>query len=295
MNFVPVIPEEQALKVLVANGGPAAIIGDNERPLVTKPFTAKLIQPGHINSADAETKAKLKDHIAKFYIEGLDEAYSTLRLMPINMISRSRRLWGEFSTNQDKSLLCYSMDGENPSPNVAQPMCDKCGEFKMGSKGEYFVSDCEKAQWKDGQKPECAELIRVAFLELEYLVPIEMQFKGTQLSAWYKFRRDYETAWNRARLKGENINDFVINMTAANEGTWASMALNFVNAADENPAQYVPLIDYYWKELFEPQRRAEEEALKNQMQDDITEDPSSVVDLNTEDMEDAGEEFSLDD
>lgn len=298
----PSVPD--VMEVQQTSEGPSALIAGEEYPLMEEVLFLEVIHSGHLENK--ERRAELKPHVGKFYSAAMEESMETLRLLPIAVTSRGRRLWPPYDS-EDKDLLCYSIDGENPASKMqALPPAPKCGEFKDGARGPYFVAECPKAKWpEDGQKgkPECAEIFKVAFLDVDRLFPLEIQFKGKQISAWNQFMRSYRTKKTAARIKRENINDYVIVATTDIEGTYTSVNFKFENAKDEQPSKYAPLINWYWENIFQPRKQAEEDQLAEQQAASAGDfDMNSTDEANAEGSgsddamapdDNAGEDFSL--
>lgn len=279
--------------------GLVTLIDGQEFPLMEEVLFLEVIHSGHLENK--ERKEELKPHVGRFYSKDLGESMETLRLLPIAVTSRGRRLWPPYDS-AEKDLICYSVDGEYPSQKMqALPVSPKCGEFKEGNKGPYFAAECPKATWGDnGEKPECAELFKVAFLDVDRLFPLEIQFKGKQISAWNQFMRSYRTKKTAARIKRENINDYVIVATTDIEGSYTSVDFRFESAKDEKPSRYAPLIQWYLNNLFLPRKQAEEDALAKQQAatagdfDINAEDSAPMAEGDAEAPAEAGENFSMD-
>lgn len=267
LAFVGGTDEKNNQVAVVENeDGPSIDLAGEVYPLMDVIFHAQIVQPGHLKNA--ESKGLFKGHVGEFYLTEMEEFYPELRLLPIVVTSRMRRMWGEFSTD-DTELLCYSADGENPALSVTAPYAEKCGTYIDIGGTPSFKPECPKAKWVNGQKPECAEVMKVGFLDIDNLLPLEIQFKGTQISAWNKFKKSYKLKKNVARRKGESINDYVIRMSLENEGTYVSLNMDFVYAKDDNPSKYIPMAQWYYENLFQPameaQRLKQEQMAKEAM------------------------------
>jgi hypothetical protein len=128
-------------------------------------------------------------------------------------------------------------------------------------KGEpKFTAECPKAQWgEDKTPPECGEIIVVAFLDITFAIPVVMTFKGTGIPAYNSLRVQYRNkeltmkALARAKNNTRSMNDFMVKFTIKDEGNYVKPECRIINATDENPGQYTPLIYYYYENLVVPE------------------------------------------
>ena len=233
--------------------GPITVIDGKTVPVIDSVFDVQVVQPGSIK----ENK-ELKPHLGKFYFPDLEDSKEILMLLPLKELSPGRRLYPPFDSGV-KDLLCYSTNGETPSAKVEAPICERCGDFVQ--KGDFvkFEPICPKAAWIDGKKPECSEVKRAAFYDIETGMPIRLQFSGTGISAWNQFQKEYRKHRNLVRLQGKNLADFVLKVTLDNEGTYYRYVFKFEEAPDLKPALYRGLMEWYIDNLFTRQEVQEEQ------------------------------------
>jgi len=248
---VPTITEE----------GPMMVINNEEIPVFDAILEVSPVQPGHVKKDKSLAK-----HIAEFNHIDLKEFSEKLRLLPIAEGRRGRQLFSEYDDGNNE-LLCYSVDGIKPSPKVESPMCEVCANVVEGKNGvPYYEPVCEQASWENG-KPECGDYLWVIFFDMDLKIPIKIRFKGIMLSAWNKFKRDYNKYKNIARLKRQSIYDYIIEATLENEGNYCSLNLELVESKENAPKEYVPLMAWYLENLVKTDMAKAEESEKENSQE----------------------------
>jgi hypothetical protein len=113
-----------------------------------------------------------------------------------------------------------------------------------------FEPVCPKAVWTDGKKPECGDVKRAAFFDIETNMPLRMQFSGMGISAWNQFQKEYRKHKNLVRLQGKNLADYVLKLTLDDKGTYFVLIFKFEEATTLNPAAYRGLMEWYVDNLF---------------------------------------------
>lgn len=228
------------------DGETMAVIDGVEYPLVDKPFDLKIIQPGHVSKDKS-----LAPYVGKVKIEGMDEYRDTLKLLPITVVSRGRRMFSLYDPNStDNSLICYSVNGVVPSEKVLAPMSTNCCRL-VDRKGQSIrQATCPQAVWEDGKKPACSEVLTVAFLDLEWAEPVTLQLRGTGMGAWSALSREYATIRNVARLKRTSMRNYYIVLTCDNKGTYVTPKFQVLDGTAENLSKFQPLVLHYLSTMF---------------------------------------------
>ena len=243
-----------------------------------------LIQPGSV-----QKNQELAPHVGKFRIEELDTSRDKLRLLPIAVLARGRSLRPPYDPDSDNAPICKSSNGLTPAESVDSPISEECGRWVQKNGREYFQPLCPKAEWVDSKKPECSEWVMVAFYDLEMQCPICMMFRGTSISAWNTFCKAYSKQKYIARLKKQSVQDFVIEVSTKNKGTYYLMDFKFHEDKDVNSAAYAPLLAYYQSKLVYTPQDEDEGA------DSDASETSRVesVDLGDDDDNEEGEAISI--
>jgi hypothetical protein len=241
------------VKIETDESGPIAIIGEKTIPVIDSVFDVQVVQPGSIKQ-----NKDLKPHLGKFYFKDLETSKDVLLLLPLKELTPGRRLYPPFDSGE-KDLLCYSVNGETPSAKVEAPISERCGSFVQKGDVVRFEPHCPKAVWEDGKKPECSELKRAAFYDIETNMPLRMSFSGTGISAWNNFQKEYRKHKNIVRLQGKNLADYVLKVTLENEGTYYRLVFKFEEAPALHPALYRGLMEWYVDNLFTRQDQQQDE------------------------------------
>lgn len=243
--------------------GAVAHLADGEEiPLLDMSFELKIVQPGHITNND-----KLSDCSGKILVildknNPTEDVATTMNLMPITIVSYGFRYFAEYDSkdkNSTASLLCYSNDGILPSTKTVTQYNDVCARVVLRN-GEYQREIvCPNAMWIDNAKPKCREQVTLGFFDLERKIPVYLQLHGSALGAWNELQRSYRQMRNVARLKRKSINDYIIQLSVQNKGTYVIPQFKIVEPAPElgKPSDYLPVCKYYFEKVFN--RRTEEE------------------------------------
>lgn len=230
---------------LDADGWQIARIGEERFPIMSTDFSLILIQTKHITRDKTHAS-----HYGEFFIEGLQEYASELRLLPMSILHQGMRYFAEYeSGDEGQNLLCYSTDGVTPSPRIPAPQSPVCSEVVMRAGRPYRAFVCPHAIWQGENKPRCRNEATVAFLDLERKIPLRFQLKGLAMSAWNALRREYSRACNVAKLRGLSIADFSIRLSTEEKGEF--MVPVFTMRHDEaQPSRYQPLLRLYLDLLY---------------------------------------------
>jgi len=259
------------IEVIEGDNGDIVLIGTTEVPVVDTMFEIQLIQPGHIKENKAlkgkaghwwigitPEKKKGEPVSVDEFTENTIAFAETVRLLPIAPISRGRTLFPPYDSG-DRTLMCYSRDGMVPSTKVISPFAAKCAQIT--DKGRYEPL-CTKAIWVDGQKPECSDQITMAFYDLDRKIPVLMKLSGTGISAWNKFLKALKKQRNIARIKGKRVEDFILVVSSDTKGTYELPVFTYVEATEDNPRDYIPLLKWYETTLLTKYAGKEEEIVE---------------------------------
>lgn len=237
-QFLPV--NIKPAEIFEGDNGPLTLVSGNEVIVVDTIFDVRLVQPGHVKK-----NKELKNYIGQFYYPDLELSVEKLRLLPISIIGRGRRLYPPYDSG-DNQLLCYSHDGLVPAGKVESPFSDRCA--MITEKGRYEAL-CEKAKWIGGTPPDCGDQLSLALYDIDKKLPIRMQLSGTGISAWNKFNKELKKQRNIARIKGKKVADHILEVTGELEGTYCRPIFSYVEAPDENPGAYAPLLEWYLRNV----------------------------------------------
>lgn len=262
--------------------GALFVVGDEKVPVLDTLLDVNIVQPGSVKQNKA-----LAPHVGKFLYPDLEESFATLSLLPIKIMYRGRRLFPPFGEG-DGELICSSNDGETPSDRILSPVAEECGRFVEKGGKLRFEPTCEQAKWsEDGKtRPACGEVITVAFYDLSLKAPIRLQFRGTGISAWNAFLREFNKYKNIARLKGKKIYDYVIQASLENEGTYFKLSFKFQEAPEMQASAFLPLLAWYKEHLLTRPDDSDAAAAGSSS-------TSAEVDVTDDDDADAGVEISV--
>lgn len=130
-----------------------------------------------------------------FHFPFVDEVFESLRVIPICELRITRTLWDSDGRGGASQSLCSSRDGENPSPNVENPISPEgCGKLTYNNRSATvrFEPYCSKAKFgPTGERPACSESRFVIFLDTNLLAPIGIWLNGQALGEWNKFARNH--------------------------------------------------------------------------------------------------------
>lgn len=201
------------------------------------PYAMFIVQPGTL-----QKRPELQENLGQFMFQGIEGlSFPKLRLLPIRVHMEGLVLQPPYDANGDNQAICKSYDRLKPAGNVESPIAPECGYYD--DKGRY-IRTCPKNIWDDGKK-ECRDLVVVSFLDIDSKLPVQFWFRGKALSAWKKWKDEQAAVLDLAPLRGDDPNDYVLEMSTRMAGTYYEPVLKMVAAKEDNPAQYVPLIDYY--------------------------------------------------
>ena len=251
----------------------AAIDGDLI-PVASTDFSVSVIQPGSITD-----NPSMKPHKGKFYINNFDESTDVLRLVPITIVSRGRQYFeGQYKNKDDKGeLICYSSNGVFPNDRAKSKINHVCAEESVGAKGFTFLKEvCPYATWGSEGKPKCSYTITAAFLDIDRKCPVVFQFKGTSVSVFNAFQREYAKQKDVAMFKGRSIYDQYIEMTLDDKGTYFALMMNLKHDPELKPSKFLPLCSHYLLSLY-AERKAQEQTQEykapadesNTLEDDV--------------------------
>lgn len=238
--FLPEIITDDKLDVVTEEGEESAVIDGVKVPLFTDTFSIMVVQNGHSSS-----DAKFKNKAGKIFVDGLDDFFDERILLPMTVVRYGQNLYpGAYQPGTVTKPICYSVNGVYPSRKVADPMNAVCAEIEEGRDGQpYLRTVCPKAMWNDDQKPECRRYIVLSFLDItdpETPFPVRMQLKGSAYAAWNAINQSYKRTANVARLKRQNINDYVLKLSVEDKGTYYVPVFTPVYS-DEKPSKYLEL------------------------------------------------------
>lgn len=241
--------------VTQTDDGPVAVIEGEEIPLLDMAFDVQVVQPGHVTNNKDLAKLVGKIVILLDPSNPGDVVTDELTLMPVTIVNFGFRNFGPFNekaNEDDKKLICYSMDGVQPSRKLPAPLNPVCSELVLQN-GEYHRrAVCPYAQWDGDKKPDCRAVVTLGLFDLERKIPLRLQLHGTAYGAWTALQRAYKQAKNVARLKKKSINDYVIKMTVENNGTYMTPQFKLVEADGSmgKPADFLPVCKYYMDTVF---------------------------------------------
>lgn len=264
-------------------GWPLAEVGGAHIPILDTDFEVKIIQPGHVGRDKS-----LSGAMYKFQIKGMeDDLVERMRILPITIVQHGYRMFAAYEGGDtENSLLCYSIDGVHPSERIEAPMAPVCSAVETVGGQLVRKPICTCAQWLDGKKPDCKEVLTVAFFDIDRKFPMRMQLKGTAMSAWHDLRKAYKTARNVAKLKGRSVNDYYLEMVVVNNGTYATPSFIMVDSGEEKVSRFQPLLRHYMATLYSKIEEPTESILSSaQLQD--------TVDIPVGENESSAESFSL--
>ena len=237
--------------------GLVTMLNEEEIPIHPESYQIKLVQPGSIKK-----DAKYKNEKGKLFVEGMDEGFDELTLIPITVYSRGRTMYeGPYKDGAENLRSCFSYNGITPSPYVVSPPSAQCAELKMRKDGTPYLDPvCSMAKWGDNkEKPSCGDYVRVAFLAVELnCTPVHIQFQGTGMTAFKQFQDMYTKKKNAVRIRKQSIYDYAVKATASDEGTYYKIAFELVHAPDLNLKQYLPICNYYLVNLYKEQAMKQE-------------------------------------
>lgn len=231
-----------------------AIIDGEEIPILSACWDIQIVQPGHI-----QNEPSYADKLGKILIRSSQESEPPIEildeilLMPVNII---RHAWRYFLGNYgvDAKLVCYSNDGLRPSDKVLAPINPACAEITPGSGGMPRRKIlCPKAQWQGDVKPECRASVTLGFYAPKLRMPLRLELHGTGYSAYNALQRSYNQVRNLARLKGKSINDYIVNLTTQNKGTYYLPVFSLQEAPEGIvPAKLLPICKHYMQTVLAP-------------------------------------------
>lgn len=228
--------------------GLITMLNDEEIPIHPESYLVTLVQPGKV-----KTDAKYKTEKGKFFIEGMDEGFEELTLIPITVFGRGRTMYeGTYKEGEKSKRACFSYNGVTPSPYVVGPPAPACAELTTAKDGTpYLKATCPMAVWTDGNKPACGDYVNVAFLAVELnCTPVHFQFQRTSMSAFREFQAMYTKKKNAVRIRKQSIYDYSVKATVSDEGTYFKPAFELVHAPELNLKQYLPICNYYLVNLY---------------------------------------------
>ena len=228
--------------------GLITMVGTEEIPIHPMSYPVTLVQPGKVKS-----DARYKTEKGKFFIEGMDEGFEELTLIPITVFGRGRTLYeGTYKEGEKSKRACFSYNGVKPSHYVQSPPAEFCAELTTAKDGTpYLKATCPMAVWVDGEKPACGEYVNVAFLAVELnCTPIHFQFQRTSMTAFRDFQAMYTKKKNAVRIRKQSIYDYAVKATVSDEGTYFKPSFELVHAPELNLKQYLPICNYYLVNLY---------------------------------------------
>lgn len=256
--------------------GLITMLNDEEIPIHPESYPIKLVQPGSIKK-----DAKYKNEKGKLFVEGMDEGFDELTLIPITVYSRGRTMYeGAYKEGVKSARACFSYNGLTPSKYVVGPPSDQCAELKMRKDGTPFLDPvCRMAKWGENKvKPLCGDYVMVAFLAVELnCTPVHIQFQGTGMTAFKQFQEMYTKKKNAVRIRKQSIYDYAVKASASDEGTYYKVAFELVHAPELNLKQYLPICNYYLVNMYK------ELAMKQEAQENTpTVGTNAIIDNSAE-------------
>lgn len=226
--------------------GLVTVINDKEIPLHPISYPVVIVQPGKV-----KVDQKYKTEKGKLYVEGLDEGFDRLELIPITVFGRGRTLYeGVFKEGEKSVRTCWSLDGITPSKYVQNPPSDRCCEVVDG---QYLKPVCPMAVWENGNKPPCGEYINVAFLAINLnCTPVHFQFQRTSIASFKQFQKMYIKKKNAVRIRNQSIYDYLVVATTSDEGTYYKPVFELEYRPEDNLKAYVPLCNWYLENVYKP-------------------------------------------
>ena len=262
------------LEVRDTDDGPEVFVGNDYVSLHPSALKIVLVQP--TTGATGQDKEKYKGKKGKLYFEEVDEVWDELKLLPVAVLYRHMTYYGKpFNPNEKTPPDCYSTNGLTPAKRVANPVCDRCYDMKIGADGTPdYKPVCPNAQWVDvggSKKRLCQESTVVAFLDFENnATPVFMEFKGTAAGAFNAFKKSYGDLRKKARRTRSPISNYYIKLSVSDEGNYYKPTFEFVEDASLGLSSYTMLIDHYARTVFQA------------MVDSATADPDPVGEVTPE-------------
>jgi hypothetical protein len=235
-------------------------VDDYKIPLYENiPYWVYFIQPGSVK----ENK-KFKGRTGQFFFRAFDNredetqevseedmAYmfsEKLRLLYIGHMGYKRALMPEFGTGENQPL-CKSRDGVWPSPELENPVAEKCTVWKDGRP----ASLCPKSIWgtevKGDRKvpvpPECTETVLHAFFDIDRKAPILIPIKGMQHETFNAWRRTTPTLVHRVLTTGMDPSSYYVQVTQRDQGTYWQMVFTFVKDESLDLKKFLPVIAWH--------------------------------------------------
>ena len=239
--------------------GLVTMLNEEEIPIHPKSYAVTLVQPGKVKTA-----AKYKTEKGKLFIEGMDEGFDELTLIPITVFGHGRTMYeGVYKEGEKSKRACFSYNAVRPSSYVVSPPAPVCAELTTAKDGTpYLKATCQMAVWTDGEKPACGEYVNVAFLAVELnCTPVHFQFQRTSMSAFKQFQDMYTSKKNAVRIRKQSIYDYAVKATVSDEGTYFKPVFELVHAPEMDLKQYLPICNYYLVNLYK------EMAMKQESED----------------------------
>lgn len=255
-QFIRCADYDQSL-VIAEDEGYSMQLGEEVVPLMEMAFNVQIVQQGSVQANPA-----LAGKANKFFIQIRSDdlanpdniVVENLKLMPITLVRYSFRFFeGSYSNKPGDSnkLLCYSANGLVPTVSSGAKN-SRCGVMETKNGETYLKVVCPFATWSDNTKPQCAQYIDLAFLDIERKIPLVLSLHSTGLGAYHKLRRSYKTLKNVVRLKKKSINDYIIDLTLdTSNPMYCVPSFNLVEAGPEfNISELIQLRNYYMSNLF---------------------------------------------
>lgn len=240
--------QDASIELVDTDEGPVTLINGENVPVYDSSLQLKLIQSGAVSG-----NPELVPHINKFYIEGFEESYDKLHVLPVCVVNYSRVLYdGKYTPGEKKQALCRSSNGVTPAKSIENPRNDICAEVfeHRDTGGVRFKEVCPCATWDNG-KPECALSVTLGFLVVEFgYAPVHIMFHGKAISPFNTFQKKYKETQAKARIQRKSIKDYVVELSVKVEGAYCVPVFNLKHAPDLEPKQYAGLVNYYASTLY---------------------------------------------
>jgi hypothetical protein len=164
------------------------------------------------------------------------EVFDELPFVPLKVIKNRAYYPPKAAIAKGVKPLCRSNDGLVPSPFSEVPQCSSCAK-------------CPKSVWVSGQRPPCAEKLKVLGIVKETGLPRIYQVNGKSITALRnaleRIKQNIESIWYKDKSKPKlNLFDFYFTLTSEPSGT------NFVARFEKmlrvaNPGEFGPLFEEY--------------------------------------------------
>jgi hypothetical protein len=194
------------------------------------------LKPTNLNIVQNTTRNPMQARAGQLLDTLSGTGYDTMEVVPLKIL-KGRVLFPP-SADLDAEPICRSNDGLVPAPNVKTPQASNC-------------KTCQYSQWRNDQKPPCAEKMGLLLIDRATMLPYRLQVTGKSISilkqAVEQIVRDIYL--NKMKNKVElNLHDYYFTISTekvtSKKGVFFVLNVQNVRRVAE-PGEFGPLFEQF--------------------------------------------------